>query len=119
MTRTLTIIALLFATPAWANLSEHDKANQFALVVFPILTLIIVIVASIHFLPKKSAFVVFASLALFSSIIFYRFGMEGLMGLSGAIWVIGGLYLGKGDAHSHGGDFGGDGGGGDGGGGGD
>ena len=113
MTRILTIIALLFATPAWANLSEHDKGNQFALVAFPILTLIIVIVASIHFLPKKSAFVVFASLAFFSSILFYRFGMEGLFVLSGAIWVIGGLFLGKGDVHSHGGDFGG---GGDGGG---
>ena len=110
MTRILTVIALLFATPVWANLSEHDKTDLFALVGFPILTLIIIIVASIRFLTKKKVLVVFASLALFSSIIFYRFGIVGLFSLAMAIWMIGGLYFGKGDAHSGGGDIGGGGG---------
>ena len=111
----LLTIALLFSTPAWANFQEPDKSELFLIVGFLIFTLITVILASIHFLPKKLVILVFVSLALVSSIIFYSFGIVGLFVWAMAFWLIGGLLIGKGDDNASGGDFGG----GDGGGGGD
>ena len=115
MTRLLTAIALLFSTPAWANFQEPDKSELFFIVGVLIFTLITFILASIHFLPKKLVILAFVSLALVSSIIFYSFGIVGLFVLAMAFWLIGGLWIGKGDVNASGGDFGG----GDSGGGGD
>jgi uncharacterized membrane protein YgcG len=111
----LLTIALLFSTPAWANFQEPDKSEIFFIVGVLIFTLITFILASIHFLPKKLVILVFVSLVLVSSIIFYSFGIVGLFVLAMAFWLIGGLLIGKGDVNASGGDFGG----GDGGGGGD
>ena len=137
MIRILTIIALLFATPAWANSATasqldpaayaaqanegiqkmdevNEKINFIGAVFFMILTVIMIAVVSINYLPKKFIIPLFGLLALVGLIIYNVNGFDSLVLLAGVLFIA--VMLGltfhdirnkTGENHFLGGDFGG------------
>ena len=136
MTRILGIIALLFATPVWAKPATssqfdpaayaaqanegiqkmdevNDKINFIGAVFLMILTVIMIAVVSINYLPKKLIISLFGLLALVGLKIYNVNGFDGLVLLAGvlSIAVMSGLTFHDirnktGENHFHGGDFG-------------
>lgn len=84
----LLTIALLFSTPAWAKMGEvNDKGDIIAGVLMMTLTVAIITLAILNFFSKKLIIPIFVLLALVGSIIYYAKGFQGLMMLTGVLFI--------------------------------
>ena len=84
----LLTIALLFSTPALAEMDKvNEKSDIIAGVLMMTLTVVIITLAIINFFSKKLIIPIFVLLALVGSIIYYAKGFHGLMMLTCVLFI--------------------------------